>query len=137
MKKLTLLTLTLFLNFSSFSQIDTTGSKVVVLREDIARKVAVDLVKGDAAIVELESTRNLVKILEQKVELKDKIIEAQNLRVDNLNASRSVLQQQIEVNNLYIKTLQNEIKSSKRREKTFKVLLGVAIVTSLAISIGM
>ena len=70
-RKLIILIITLHLNFLTFSQNDTSK---VCLSYEVARLVAIDLVKGDSAIAELEQTHIWIFQLDKKIIEKDSII---------------------------------------------------------------
>ncbi len=70
-KNLKILTITLLLSSTTFSQKDTSK---VCFDYKTAQKIAVDLVKGDAAIEELGKTQKLVTQLKEKIVEKDSII---------------------------------------------------------------
>lgn len=70
-KNLKILLLLLLLNLTSFSQKDTSK---ICFDYKIAQKIAIDLVKGDAAIEELKETQKLVIQLNEKIVEKDNII---------------------------------------------------------------
>ena len=70
-KNLKILLPTLLLSLTTFSQKDTSK---ICFDYKIAQKIAVDLVKGDAAIEELGKTQKLVTQLNEKIVEKDSII---------------------------------------------------------------
>ena len=70
-KKFVILGLTLLLNWTSFSQTDT--SKLFISYK-VARLIAIDLVQGDSAIAELEQTQILLEQISTQSSEKDTII---------------------------------------------------------------
>lgn len=66
-----------------FSQIDTKNK--VVIDTTIAKKIAIDLIKGDECKEELKITKDNVLLLEKKVSLKDSIIFGNKNHIVNLN----------------------------------------------------
>lgn len=70
-KKLKILTITLLLSLTSFSQTDTSK---ICFDYKIAQRIASDLVRGDKAIAELEETNNLVFQLKETIVQKDSVI---------------------------------------------------------------
>ena len=70
-KKLKILLPILLLNSISFSQKDT---HKICFDYDIAKKIAVDLVKGDSAIAELDQTNQLILELNEKSVRQDSVI---------------------------------------------------------------
>tara|TARA_R110001592_G_scaffold212903_2_gene465518 strand:- start:1996 stop:2424 length:429 start_codon:yes stop_codon:yes gene_type:complete len=71
-KKLKILIPILLLNSISFSQKDTSK---ICFDYNIAKNIAIDLVKGDSAIAELQKTHKLVYNLDQKSLRQDSIIQ--------------------------------------------------------------
>tara|TARA_Y100000389_G_scaffold204074_1_gene254836 strand:+ start:556 stop:984 length:429 start_codon:yes stop_codon:yes gene_type:complete len=71
-KKLKILIPILLLNSISFSQKDTSK---ICFDYNIAKNIAIDLVKGDSAIAELQKTYELVYNLDQKSLRQDSIIQ--------------------------------------------------------------
>jgi len=71
-KKLKILIPILLLNSISFSQKDTSK---ICFDYNIAKNIAIDLVKGDSAIAELQKTHELVYNLNQKSLRQDSIIQ--------------------------------------------------------------
>ncbi len=67
----------------SFSQTDTKNK--VVIDTSIAKKIAIDLIKGDECKEELKITKNNVLLLEKKVSLKDSIIICNKNHINNLD----------------------------------------------------
>ena len=102
-KKLKILLPILLLNSISFSQKDT---HKICFDYDIAKKIAVDLVKGDSAIAELDQTNQLILELNEKSTRQDSVIrdfktkdhnyiqigEQRSLIIDGLKSDVSKLQ---------------------------------------------
>ena len=70
--KLKILILFLQLSFISLSQIDTNK---ICFEYDIVREISKDLIRYDSTLVELEYTKSILEITENKSILKDKQIE--------------------------------------------------------------
>jgi hypothetical protein len=83
MKKLILLSLMMLLCGRSFSQTDTKNK--VVIDTTTARKIAIDLVKGDECKEELKIVNQNVKLLNDKLIIKDSIIENNKNQIINLD----------------------------------------------------
>jgi hypothetical protein len=71
-KKLGILTITLLLNSTIFSQKDTSR---ICFDYKVAKQIALDLTKGDSAKAELEITKDLVKQLNGKIAEQDSVIQ--------------------------------------------------------------
>lgn len=70
-KKLKTLLVLLLLSSTSFSQKDTSK---ICFSYDKAKRIAIDLVKGDSAIAELKVVNTLVYQLNEKIEAQDSLI---------------------------------------------------------------
>jgi hypothetical protein len=70
-KKLILLGITIILSLTTFSQKDTSK---IILSYDIAKLIAIDLVKGDSIKAELDNTQQLLQVTQNKVSTQDSII---------------------------------------------------------------
>ena len=130
-KKLLIFALTLLLSSTAFSQHVTQKTNnrsvidtcVIVLTCDQARAVAVDLKKGDSAIVELDLVWELLAMTENKVLAQNEIINALWIKDQNY-------QQQI---NLYIKKEENYqfmvdgLQKDLKKKKLGTKVLGVAV----------
>lgn len=66
-----ILGITLLLNWTTFSQTDTSK---VCFSYDIAKSIAIDLTQGDSAKAELKQTHLLLKITQDKVISQDSLI---------------------------------------------------------------
>ncbi len=126
--KLKILLITLLLSSTSFSQKDTSK---LCLDYSVAKQVAIDLVRGDSAIAELEQTSILIEQLTFKTIQQDSIINVYKdkdanclSQIDNYNKIR-------EQHNLIINGLEKDIESVKNENKNLRkatTLLGVGFL---------
>ena len=114
MKKLTLLILLVIVSLKSFSQIDTTK---VSLEEQIARLVIKDLIEGDGAKKELSITLEKVSLLNQKIVLKDSIINTNTQQISNYNSIVSQKDSQVMLFQDLSDKLQNDLRKQKLKNK--------------------
>lgn len=114
MKKLTLLILLVIVSLKSFSQIDTTR---VSLGEQIARLVIKDLIEGDGAKKELSITLEKVSLLNQKIVLKDSIINTNTQQISNYNSIVSQKDSQVIMFQNLSDELQNDLRKQKLKNK--------------------
>jgi len=114
MKKLTLLILLVIVSLKSFSQIDTTR---VSLKEQIARLVIKDLIEGDGAKKELSITLEKVSLLNQKIVLKDSIINTNTQQISNYNSIVSQKDSQVIMFQNLSDELQNDLRKQKLKNK--------------------
>jgi len=115
--KLKILLIILLLSSTSFSQKDTSK---LCLDYNVAKQVAIDLVRGDSAIAELEQTSILVEQLTFKTTQQDSIINVYKdkdanclSQIDNYNKIR-------EQHNLIINGLEKDIESIKKENKNLR-----------------
>ena len=97
-----------------YSQNKTPDTTVVVLKNQIAKLIIKDLVKGDYCELELQQTRKLITQVEAKVVLKDTIIGKQD--------------KQIELYKDLVKSQEKQIKTAKNKILRSKILLYGSII---------
>jgi D-hexose-6-phosphate mutarotase len=135
-KKLRLLLPILLLSSTIFSQKDTNK---ICFDYDIAKKIAVDLVKGDSAIAELDKTNKLVFDLNEKSSRQDIIIKNFEKKDANYILQIQNYNQIGEQRSIIIKGLETDVsklqKSNNRLKKSLKWLGGgfVVVLTPLII----
>ena len=127
MKRLIPLILLVIVSLKSFSQIDTTR---ISLEEQIARLVIKDLIEGDGAKKELSITLEKVLLLDQKIVLKDSIINTNVQQISNYNSIVSQKDSQVMLFQDLSDKLQNDLRKQRRKNK-------ITIATSVAVIILM
>ena len=127
MKKLTLLILLVIVSLKSFSQIDTTR---VSLEEQIARLVIKDLIEGDGAKKELSITLEKVSLLNQKIVLKDSIINTNTQQISNYNSIVSQKDSQVMIFQDLSDKLHNDLRKQKLKNK-------ITVTTSIIVVVLM
>jgi len=110
MKRLILLILLVIVSLKSFSQTDTTR---ISLEEQIARLVIKDLIEGDGAKKELSITLEKVSLLNQKIVLKDSIINTNTQQISNYNSIVSQKDSQV----IMFQNLSDELQNNLRKQK--------------------
>ena len=129
-KKLRILLPILLLNSISFSQKDTNK---ICFDYDIAKKIAVDLVKGDSAIAELDQTNQLILELNEKSIRQDSVIKDFEAKDHNYILQINNYVKIDEQRSLIIDGLKNDVtklqKSNKRLKKGLKWLGGGFLAT--------
>jgi len=100
---------------------------------DIAKKIAVDLVKGDSAIAELDQTNQLILELNEKSIRQDSVITDFEVKDHNYILQIQNYNQIGEQRSLIIKGLETDVsklqKSNNRLKKGLKWLGGGFVVT--------
>ncbi len=128
--KLKILISLLLLSLTSFSQIDTSK---VCLPYQTAKKVAIDLIEGDKAKVELYLTKQILQDTEKKVSLQDSITSICEEKVIICTTQLALKDQIIEKQTQEAETL---AKKNKRLIITRKILSFALAVTTLTAFIG-
>lgn len=116
-KKLKILTISLLLSLTSFSQTDTSK---ICFDYKIAQRIASDLVRGDKAIAELEETNNLVFQLKETIVQKDSVINVY-IQKDSICQKQNQLNfdiQQKQKN--IISGLEKDVKNLKRENQNLR-----------------
>lgn len=120
MKKLIFILSLIFTLFVNAQEKDS----IVILKTEIARKVVKDLVTGDFCLQELKITKTLVTDLENKVKLKDELIES--------HKTQFLLQKEITVSKVeQIDILKKELNNVKLKKTGGKILLYASIAANL------
>lgn len=114
MKKLLLLILLVIVSLKCFSQIDTTK---ISLEEPIVRLIIKDLIEGDGIKEELSITLEKVSLLNQKIVLKDSIINTNSQQIDNYNSIISTKSKQVKVSQELTSKLETDLQIQKRKNK--------------------
>ena len=139
-KKLKILLPILLLNSISFSQKDT---HKICFDYDIAKKIAVDLVKGDSAIAELDQTNQLILELNEKSVRQDSVIRDYKTKDHNYILQIENYVEIGEQRSLIIDGLKSDVsklqKANNRLKKGLKWLGGgfLATLTPLIILIAL
>ena len=128
-----MLGLILLLNWTSFSQTDT--SKLEISYR-VAHLIAIDLVKGDSAIAELEQTHILLEQIELESSEKDTIIGFYVKKEHNYLDQIKVYESKEDINKYIIETLEYKnkdlVKKNNTMKKTIK-FMGGGIIGIIAI----
>ena len=121
---ITLITMSL----KGFSQ-SVTDSTSIQLKKPIARLVIKDLITGDGAKSELALTLDKIKILEQKIVLKDSVIFNLNSKITNFNSILLTKSDQLSLSQELSKKLQTDLKKQKFKNK---LTAGAGVVAVIA-----
>jgi hypothetical protein len=129
--KLMLLITLMTTSLKGFSQ-SATDSTSIQLKKPIARLVIKDLIKGDGAKSELALTLGKIKILEQKIILKDSVIFNLNSKISNFNSILLTKSDQLLLSQELSKKLETDLKKQKFKNK---LTMGAGIVGIIAVAI--
>lgn len=121
MRKLIMLILIGMMSYTSFSQnvIDTTS---IQLKKPIVRLVIKDLIIGDGFKKELGLITTKYSLLENKIVLKDSVINNLNFQINNFDSILNTKGSQLE----YTKQLNDKLKLEIKKQKFKNKILGSA-----------
>jgi len=120
----------MMMSLQGFSQ-SATDSTSIQLKKPIARLVIKDLIKGDGAKNELALTLSKVKLLEQKIVLKDSVILNLNSQVGNFKSIMLTKTDQLFLSQELSKRLQTDLKKQKFKNKLTAGAGVVAVVVAI------
>ena len=129
MKKLMPLILLMMMSLKGFSQ-NVTDSTSIQLKKPIAKLVIKDLITGDGLKEELTLSVSKIKLLEQKVVLKDSVIENLNFQVGNFESIMLTKTDQLALSQELSKRLQADLKKQKLKTK---LMGGAGIVAVIGV----
>ena len=110
------LILLMMMSLKGFSQ-NVTDSTSIQLKKPIAKLVIKDLITGDGLKEELTLSISKIKLLEQKVVLKDSVIENLNFQVGNFESIMLTKADQLSLSQELSKRLQSDLKKQKLKTK--------------------
>ena len=87
------------------------------MKKPIAKLVIKDLITGDGAKEELSLSVSKIKLLEQKVVLKDSVIKNLNFQIGNFESIMLTKSDQLSLSQELSKRLQNDLKKQKLKTK--------------------
>jgi hypothetical protein len=124
---------------TSFSQTVTNQTQtdtIVALKIPTAKLIIKDLIKGDGALIELEETKKVLTLTNQKLVLKDEIIFTLNSKITNLDYIITQKDEQFKLEREKSESLLKELKLEKRKTFLYKVgtIVGVVAVGVLLVN---
>jgi len=129
------------MSLNCFSQIDTVKNKVkqttiisdttkVVLSEEVAKEVVIDLIKLDGCEEEVKLYQEKIELLNNREEVKDSIIQLLTIK-DTNNQSMIILKdEQLKVSKELTENLKKEIKRRKTEGIFYKIGSAIGIITT-------
>ena len=127
--KLMPLMILMMMSLKGFSQTDTLQSSIQ-LKKPIAKLVIKDLITGDGAKEELVLSTDKILLLEQKVVLKDSVINNLNSKIGNFNSILNTKTDQLALSRELSEKLQKDLKKQKLKTK---LVGGVGIAVAVGI----
>lgn len=119
------LILSVITSSSVFSQNDTTLVQIPV---PIARLVIKDLIKGDAAVKEIDLLEAKITILEERSAAQDSVINLQKQQLENLTRVLENKDGQMKVQQELVIRVQKDLKITRAKNTILKASNGLAIV---------
>ena len=116
----------LFANLIAFSQTDT-NTNVKSFPIPIVRLIMKDLLSGDSAKAQLKLVEREVVELNNKIVLKDSVINTLRLKEDNYVTIINSEKEKFKIVESYSKKLEWDLKKEKVKNK-FKSILGTAVI---------
>ena len=109
----------------------------MILQEIVAREIIKDLIKGDAAIEQLQVFEKQVETLELKVTLKDSVIFNLQQQVNNLNQIEQDKSKQLGLSQELSEQLNKDLKKQKAKNFLLKLTnTGVIVVAAIVLLLG-
>jgi len=116
MKKLMPLILLMMMSLKGFSQ-NVTDSTSIQLKKPIAKLVIKDLITGDGIKEELSLSISKIRLLEQKIVLKDSVIKNLDFKIGNFESIMLTKTDQLTLSQELSKRLQSDLKKQKLKTK--------------------
>jgi len=129
MKKLMPLILLMMMSLKGFSQ-NVTDSTSIQLKKPIAKLVIKDLITGDGIKEELSLSIGKIRLLEQKIVLKDSVIKNLDFKVGNFESIMLTKTDQLALSQELSKRLQADLKKQKLKTK---LMGGAGIVAVIGV----
>ena len=109
----------------------------MILQEIVAREIIKDLIKGDAAVEQLQVFEKQVETLELKVTLKDSVIFNLQQQVNNLNQIEQDKSKQLGLSQELSEQLNKDLKKQKAKNFLLKLTnTGVIIIAAIVVLLG-
>ena len=128
--KLMPLMILMMMSLKSFSQNDTVPSSIQ-LQKPIAKLVIKDLISGDGAKEELLLNIDKIKLLEDKIILKDSVIFNLKDQIGNFNSILNTKSDQLTLSKKLSERLETDLKKQQLKTK----LMGGAGIVAVAVTI--
>ena len=128
--KLVPLMILMMMSLKSFSQNDTVPSSIQ-LQKPIAKLVIKDLISGDGAKEELLLNIDKIKLLEDKIILKDSVIFNLKDQIGNFNSILNTKSDQLTLSKKLSEKLETDLKKQQLKTK----LMGGAGIVAVAVTI--
>lgn len=119
----------LTMSLATFSQ-NATNKKIHCFPDSIAKKIAIDLVKGDSAKAELAETKRLILSLENKNATNERLVNSYVNKIANYTEQIALYKNKEGEYSKIVTGLENDVFKIKKANKYFKVTIGVLVLTT-------
>lgn len=136
-----LLIITLLLSLTAFSQTAINANKVITISRGItlshntAKRVAVDLVRGDSAIAELQATQSLLALKDRKIVKQDSLINTYTNQLFLLNKQIDIYDEKDLEYKKIIVELEKDNQKQRRINKILSIVASVFFTSTLTLGL--
>ena len=118
------------MSLATFSQTGT-NNKVHCFPDSVAKQIAIDLVRGDSAKVELAKTNILVNQLEEKTKSNDRLVSMYVNKVSNYASQIDLYRKKETEYHTIVFGLEKDVVRAKKANKYFRIAVTGLIVTTV------
>ena len=118
------------MSLATFSQTGT-NKKVHCFPDSVAKQIAIDLVRGDSAKVELAKTNILVNQLEEKTKSNDRLVSMYVNKVSNYASQIDLYRKKETEYHTIVFGLEKDIVRARKANKYFRIAVSGLIVTTV------
>ena len=120
----------IMMSLVAFSQTGT-NKKVHCFPDSVAKQIAIDLVRGDSAKVELAKTNILVNQLEEKTKSNDRLVSMYFNKVSNYASQIDLYRKKETEYHTIVFGLEKDIVRVKKANKYFRIAVSGLLVTTV------
>lgn len=120
----------IMMSLVAFSQTGT-NKKVHCFPDSVAKQIAIDLVRGDSAKVELAKTNILVNQLEEKTKTNDRLVTMYVNKVSNYASQIDLYRKKETEYHTIVFGLEKDIVRVKKANKYFRIAVSGLLVTTV------
>jgi len=117
------------MSLATFSQTGT-NKKVHCFPDSVAKQIAIDLVRGDSAKVELAKTNILVSQLEEKTKTSDRLVTMYVNKVSNYASQIELYRKKETEYHTIVFGLEKDVVKAKKANKYFRIAVSGLLVTT-------
>lgn len=111
----------------AFSQNATTTVEYINIPVPTVKKITIDLLKGDSALVQLDLSNKLILELKAKTDLQSNIISNYEKKEQNYSEILTQLEKKVSIYETELKNTQKELRKIKAKRTFGKIISGVII----------